>query len=45
MEGLSAEAREIIELISKLSDKQKELVLATIRGAVLISEVKDDDAR
>ncbi|MFA5305961.1 MAG: hypothetical protein WC365_00790 [Candidatus Babeliales bacterium] len=30
--------QEVISLIGKLNDKQKELVLATLRGAVMIAD-------
>jgi len=30
--------QEVISLIGKLNDKQKEIVLATLRGAVLIAD-------
>ena len=32
------DAQEVISLVSKLSNKQKELVLATLRGAVMIAD-------
>lgn len=32
------DVREVLSLISKLNDKQKEIVLATLRGAVLIAD-------
>ena len=35
------DVQEVLSLISKLSDKQKEIVLATLRGAVLIADSKE----
>ncbi|MFA5714980.1 MAG: hypothetical protein WC998_04535 [Candidatus Paceibacterota bacterium] len=32
------DVQEVISLIGKLNDKQKELVLATLRGAVMIAD-------
>jgi len=32
------DVQEVISLIGKLNDKQKEIVLATLRGAVMIAD-------
>lgn len=34
------DVQEVIALIGKLNDKQKEIVLATLRGAVLIADAE-----
>lgn len=36
--------QEVISLIGKLNDKQKEIVLATLRGAVLIADSNNKGA-